>query len=501
MSGGKVFLVGAGPGAPGLLTLRARAVLGEAEVVIFDALANPSLLRYSPVDCEWIDAGKRAGLHRLKQDEINALIIAKAREGKRVVRLKGGDPFLFGRGGEEAEALEAEKIPYEVVPGVSSAYAVPAYAGVPLTRRGAASSVHIFTAQGAADAETEKRDWIEAAKLNGTLVFLMGFSRIGEIAQTLMDGGIPPQTPIAVVQWGTTVRQRQVFSDLRHAHEDVANAGLGSPVVFIVGETAAKDSRLRWTDHLPFFGRTIAFTRDMRRAVPWLEAFEGLGARALDFPLVRTASAEPSAETNAIFDRLADFRWIIFTNSLSVEIFFDLLKRHGLDARSLVNAKVAAVGPETAQTLYTSGIRPDLVPEKMSQEGIAAEVPIETGMHVLLPGSPRMRPTLQHAIEGSGGHVTLMPLYDSHLVASARDELIQSLDARELDALVFVAPQGPQMLYEVRPDFGKLFEGVKLVCLGEQAARVLEEYGRPTDVTLSKPTLDDLVDMLVKALK
>lgn len=498
---GKVFLVGAGPGAPGLLTLRGRAVLAEAEVVVYDALANRALLRYTPVECEWINAGKRAGHHRLKQHEINALLVEKAREGKRVVRLKGGDPFLFGRGGEEAEDLQAAGIPYEVVPGISSAYAVPAYAGIPLTRRGAASSVHIFTAQGAADSENEKREWVQAARLNGTLVFLMGFGRIGEIAQTLIESGISPDLPVAVVQWGTTVHQRQVFSTLGNAMQDVTRAGLGSPVVFIIGETAAEDSRLHWTKELPFFGRSIAFTRDLRRAVPWLEALEGLGARVFDFPLVQTEPVSPSAETSAILQSIAQFDWIVFTNSLSVEIFFDFLKREGLDARSLASCKFAAVGPETAQTLYDSGVRADLLPRRMSQEGLAEELPLHTGIKVLLPGSPKMRPTLQRTVQTAGGEATLMPLYQSHLGAAARDELIEALEARELDALVFVAPQAPQMLHEARNDLKALFEHVKVVCLGSQAARVLEELGRPADSTLDRPTLEELVQVLREKLK
>jgi len=497
---GKVFLVGAGPGAPGLLTLRGRAVLGEADVVVFDALANQSLLRYTPVHCEWIDAGKRAGRHTLRQEEICALLVEKAAEGRRVVRLKGGDPFLFGRGGEEAEALRAAGIPYEVVPGVSSAYAVPAYAGVPLTRRGAASSVHIFTAQGAADAESERREWVEAARLNGTLVFLMGFSRIGEIARTLIDGGIAPSTPVAVVQWGTTVHQRQVFSVLERAREDVERAGLTSPVVLVIGQTAAENARLRWTDELPFFGRSIAFTRDLRRAVPWLEALEGLGARVFDFPLVQTSPLEPTEGIAAQLGAVAQNDWIVFTNSLSVEIFFDWLKRHGHDARSLAGVKFAVVGPETAQTLLDCGVRADLIPEKMSQEGLAEELPIRAGGMVLLPGSPRMRPTLKQAIEAAGGQATLMPLYESRIVDSARDELIAALEAHELDALVFVAPQAPQMLAEVRPDLGALFAGVQIICLGSQAARVLEQHRRPADTTLDHPTLDELVESLRKGL-
>ena len=497
---GKVFLVGAGPGAPGLLTLRGKAVLSEAEVVIYDALANKSLLRYAPENCEYINAGKRSGLHRLKQHEINALIVEKARENKRVVRLKGGDPFLFGRGGEEAEALEAAGIPYEVIPGVSSAYAVPAYAGIPLTRRGSASAVHIFTAHGAVNSETEARDWTEAAKLGGTLVFLMGFSRIPDITAALMQGGLGAATAVAVVQWGTTIHQRQVFSTLGSAAEDVTKAGLGSPAVFIVGDTAEEASRLRWTETLPFFGRSIAFTRDARRAIPWLEAFEGLGARVFDFPMVHTTPVTPSTQSSAILAALRKYDWVVFTNSLSVEIFFDLLKSEGFDARSLAACKVAAIGPTTAESLLNCGIRADLVPAKMSQEGLAEELPIRPGMRVLLPGSPRMRETLQRVLEQQGAEVTRLPLYDSQLVASARDELIKSLETGELDALVLVAPQAVQMLAEMRSDLDALLKKVKVVCLGSQAATVLGEHGRKADAVLERPVLDELVEVLKKCM-
>ncbi len=495
---GKVFLVGAGPGAPGLLTVRGRAVLSEAEVVVFDALANHSLLRYAPAQCEFIDAGKRAGLHRLKQSEINELIVNKALEGNCVVRLKGGDPFLFGRGGEEAEALEQAGVPYEVIPGISSAYAVPAYAGIPLTRRGSASAVHIFTAHHAA--EDDVRDWTAAAHLGGTLVFLMGFERIGDIAAALIVAGMPPTTPAAVVQWGTTINQRQVFSTLRSVAADVERAKLGAPAVFVVGETAAESSRLHWMDELPFFGRTIAFTREERRAIPWLETFEGYGARALDFPMVQTKALVPDFESDAVLTSLPSFQWIVFTNSLGVEIFADAMRQRGMDARSLAGIKIASVGLGTAQSLRQFGINADLIPTRMSQEGLAAELPFAPAMRILLPGSPHMRGTIDRAAQEHGAEVVRLPLYESELVPESRDELIEALEAREINALVLVAPQVPQMLAQTRPHLNRLLEGVKVVCLGAQAATVLQEHRRPADAVLEQPTLEALVTVLRELL-
>ncbi|MCX7016148.1 MAG: uroporphyrinogen-III C-methyltransferase [Candidatus Sumerlaeota bacterium] len=494
---GRVYLVGAGPGAPGLLTLRGRALLAAADVVVFDALVNPALRRYARADAERIDAGKRAGAHTLKQEEINALLVERARAGRTVVRLKGGDPFIFGRGGEEAVALEAAGIPYEIVPGVSSAYAVPAYAGVAVTQRGVSSSVHVFTAQGA-DSKNEAVEWARAARLGGTLVFLMGYGRIGEICRALVAEGSDPRTPVAVIQWGTTIEQNEVFSTLAGAERDAEQAGLGSPAVVVVGETASAERRFHWTDHLPLFRRTIGFTRDARRAVPWLEAFEGLGARVFDYPLVHTFPIPPTPDTEAILDRLNEFDWIVFTNSLGIEAFFERLAARDWDARRLAGRRFAAIGPETAEALAARGVRADLAPAQMTQDGLARDLPMAAGTRVLLPGSPRSRDTLQRAIERRGGAAVRLPLYDSAPEKGALDALVADLEAGPMDFLVVLTPLAAQMLVEGRStgELKRLLGRTSVVSFGAQAARVLDGAGRPADLTLGEPTLDALIRAL-----
>jgi len=492
---GKVYLVGAGPGAPGLLTLRGRELLGQAEVVVYDALVNPSLLRYARPDSERIDAGKRAGEHRLKQEETNALLVEKAKQGRMVVRLKGGDPFLFGRGGEEAAALEAEDIPYEVVPGVSSAYAVPAYGGIALTKRGMSSAVHIFTAHGADDTEGID-DWRRAARAGGTLVFLMGFRQIDRICGSLLEEGMAPDTPVAVIQWGTTVFQRQVFTNLREAPKAAKEAGLGPPAIVVVGDVGG--DRYRWTECLPFFGRTIGFTRDARRTTPWFETLEGMGARVLDFPLVRTSPLDPGENAEEVLSRLQEFDWIVFTNSAAIDVFFDWLGRRRVDARSMAGQKFAAVGPTTAVSLAQFGIQADLVPDAMTQEGLAEELPIEKGTKVLLPSSSHIRDSLQKAVAQKGGETILLPVYETIVEDEACQTLIESLRSAELDFLVIQTPRPANILAEGRSgtEMTELLKDVRVVCLGRQAAKVLESAGRPADDVLPEPTLPALIKAL-----
>ncbi len=495
---GAVYLVGAGPGAPGLLTLRGRRLLESADVVVFDALVNPALLRYARPGARFIDAGKRAGLHRMKQEDTNALLVELARAGKRVVRLKGGDPCVFGRGAEEAAELRAAGAPCEIVPGVTSAFAAPAYAGVSPTIRRVASSIHIFTAQGAADRDSEVIEWARAAQMGGTLIFMMGFGRIGEIAAQLIAHGIDPATPAAVVQWGTTPSQRQAFSRLDRLEAAATEAGLGSPAVIAIGQAAAEEQRVPWMDALPLFGLSVAFTRDERRATPWLEACEDLGARVFDFPLVATEPSDPGAEGRRAFERLGEYDWIVFANSLGVETFFDWLSANGADARRLAGVKIAAVGPETAETLLARGIRVDLLPQEKSQEGLARELAPREGMRVLLPGSPLSRPSVERAVAEAGGQADRLRLYETRPVETSRDELIAELERGGIDALVFATPMAARVLLDaLAPERARrLLAAPSIVCIGAQSAAAFEAAGRPADWILSEPTLEALIEAL-----
>ncbi|HEX2273275.1 MAG TPA: uroporphyrinogen-III C-methyltransferase, partial [Acidimicrobiales bacterium] len=348
-----VYLVGAGPGDPGLVTVRGAEVLRTADVVVHDRLAEPSLLDLAPVGAERIDVGKSPGAP-IPQDRINALLVERGRAGQEVVRLKGGDPFVFGRGGEEAEALRAAGVPFEVVPGVTSAVAVPAYAGVPVTHRGLSTSFTVVTGH-RRHAADDPVDWDAVARAAGTIVVLMGVAHRAELARDLMSGGLPPETPVAAVRWGTRPGQRTVRTTLDRLHE----VELEPPVTLVVGKVAALD--LAWFETRPLFGRRVVVTRARAQASGLADRLRALGAEVVPVPTIEIA--DPSDGGMALAGaaaRVRDYHWVAFTSANAVERFFARLH----DARALGDTQVAAVGPATADALSARGVVADLVPRR-----------------------------------------------------------------------------------------------------------------------------------------
>ncbi|MGB6895656.1 MAG: uroporphyrinogen-III C-methyltransferase [Dehalococcoidia bacterium] len=497
---GKVWLVGAGPGDPGLLTLAGAACLARAEVVLYDRLVHPRLLDLAPAGAERIYVGKQAGGHTLTQDEINALLVARACEGKRVVRLKGGDPYVFGRGGEEAEALVAAGVPFEVVPGVTSAVAAPAYAGIPVTHRGLASSVAVVTGHEDAAKEESSIDWARLATGVDTLVLLMGVANLPDIAEQLVRHGRPPETPAAVIEWGTLPRQRTVSGTLGDIARRAAEAGLQPPAVTVVGEVAGLRETLRWFDNRPLFGKRVLVTRTRRQASALSQALAEAGAEPIELP---TIEIEPRADPGAVQAALDALRagayaWALFTSANGVELFFGHLRERGLDARAFGSAMVAAIGPGTAEALAGEGIAADLVPEDFLAEGLLRALAEHemADRRVLVPRAEGARRELIEGLEAQGARVDELTLYRSAVPREPDAEGLRRLRAGELDIVTFASSSAVRNLAEMLGDNPEPLRRPLIACIGPVTAQAAEELGLTVGLVSEEHTIPGLVRAL-----
>lgn len=409
----KVYLVGAGPGDPGLITVKGRECIAAADVLIYDYLAAPALLKHARGEAELIYVGKKGGDHTLPQDEINGLIVAKAREDKVVTRLKGGDPFVFGRGGEEAEVLVEAGIPFEVVPGVTSAVAAPAYAGIPLSHRRLTATIAFVTGHEDPGKGASGIDWSALATGIGTLVFFMGVKNLPTIVAELTARGRSPQTPVALVRWGTTPEQVTVSGTLADIVERVRAAGLKAPAIIVVGEVVGLRERLRWFEDRPLFGKRILVTRSREQASDLVKALADLGADCIECPTIRTAPPDDPAPLDRAIDALADYDWVVFTSVNGVSGFFERLFARGRDARALGRLRTAAIGPVTAERLKAFGVTSDLLPETYQAEAVVEAFRRESlrGRRVLLPRAQEARAVLPAELAAMGATVHEVPVY------------------------------------------------------------------------------------------
>ena len=385
MSRGRVYLVGAGPGDPELLTLKGLRLIQSADVIAYDRLIDTRLLTHARPDAELIDVGKMPGYST--QKDISNLLVSHARKGKRVVRLKGGDPFVFGRGGEEAEALNDAHVEFEIVPGVTSAIAAPAYAGIPLTHRDHASSFTVVTGSAATDGGSGAIDWPALVAMPGTLVFLMAWRNLDHIASQLIDAGKPADTPSAVVSWGTQPWQRTVEGRLDSIAESAKSSGLRSPATLVIGSVVDLRERLSWFETLPLFGRRVLVTRTRSQASTLSSRLAEMGAFPIEVPTIEVQPQPDSPELLNALASAAQFDWIAFTSANAIQAVMDGLAGMGRDSRALHGVKVAAIGPASAVTLAGYGIRADLVADTATSTGLASAM-IEsgiTGSRVLLP--------------------------------------------------------------------------------------------------------------------
>ena len=405
---GKCFLVGAGPGDLGLVTLRAKECIEQAEVIVYDYLCNPEMLRWAPVGAELIFAGKKAGAHTLKQDEINALLVEKTREGKNVVRLKGGDPFLFGRGGEEAQALAAAGLPFVVVPGVSSAIAGPAYAGIPVTHRGKNSHVTFFTGHENPEKWESAIDFEALARLGGTQVMLMGVERIDAIAREMLANGMRNDLPVALIRWATTGRQETLVGTLENIAQRVAEQDFGAPAIAVFGEVVSLRKELNWFEGGPLSGKRIVVTRTRAQAGVLSDQLRGLGADVIELPTIRI---EPPTDLRAFAELVQDahaYDWIVFTSPNGVTAFFELFYKLYDDAREIGGARIAAIGPATAQRLKEFHMHVDLQPDEFVAESLAREFKKQgdiENLRILLARAEKARDLLPRELSALGAIV------------------------------------------------------------------------------------------------
>ena len=484
-----VHLAGAGPGDPGLLTVRALDVLRRADVVVYDRLSQESLLDLAPPEAERIDVGKAPGHVRLSQEDINALLVERGRRGETVVRLKGGDPFVFARGGEEAAALAEAGVPFEIVPGITSAIAVPAYAGIPVTLRHSSTSVTIVTGHEdpAAGAEGSV-DWSAVARVGGTIVVLMGVARIGRIAEALMAGGRSPDTPVAAVQWGTRPEQRTVRATLA----TIGAAALGTPSTIVVGDVAASD--LAWFENRPLMGRRVIVTRAREQASELVARLSALGAATVEVPAIEIGDPDDGgAALAAAVSRIGDYDWVVLTSPNGSRRLLAALASAGRDARALGGVRLAAIGPGTAAALAAARLVPELVPERFVAESLleAFPAPPERGGRVLLARAAVARDVLPAGLAARGWAVDVVdayrtqpvPLDERRAAALAEAEIVTFTSSSTVTNLLAAAR-------------GRALPPV-VAAIGPVTAATAREHGLAVDVEAEVHTIDGLVDALV----
>ena len=496
---GMVYLVGAGPGDYKLITLRAVEYLKIAEVIVYDRLADSRLLEYVPASAERVYVGKASSDHVMRQEDINQLLVDKALEGKTVVRLKGGDPFVFGRGGEEAIKLEENGVPFEIVPGITSAIAVPAYAGIPVTHRGIATSFAVVTGHEDPTKGESTMRWEKLAQAVDTLVFLMGVENLPHITAKLQEHGRAADTPAAVIRWGTKSEQEVLVTTVGQAAADVARQQIKPPAIFIVGEVVNLREKLAWFDTKPLIGKNVLVTRAREQASALTAELEALGAECLEAPAIKISPPESYEPMDQAIAAIAEYQWIIFTSTNGVDAFFRRLSLAGRDARALAACKVAAIGAQTAERLRTYGIVADLVPVEFRAEGIidAMKEFIQPGMGVLIPRALVARDILPQKLTEMGARVNVVPAYRTVLGDVDGPALAGQLAVGAVDLITFTSSSTVTNLLQLLGDKGpELINRTQVACIGPITAGTCQEHGIRTDVIAEEFTIKGMVSAI-----
>lgn len=493
-SPGKVYLVGAGPGDPGLLTLKGLACLQQADLVLYDGLVNPLLLEHTPATAERTRRSGGPGEKVLDQEEINRRLISEARAGRVVVRLKGGDPFLFGRGAEEARALAEAGIAYEVVPGITAATASTAYAGIPLTHRLKSSAVAFVTGHEDPTKQTRSVDFSALAAFPGTLVFYMGLHRVGEICTALVEAGLGPTTPAAVISQGTCSSQETVAATLQTLAEAVSDAGLSAPSLIVVGDCVSERKAIAWFEQRPLLGRTIGITRPAAQAAETIERVLQLGAEPVLMP---TISIEPPEDPDAVDDvisRLGEFEWILFTSANGVAGLLGRLWDAGGDARQLGRAQLAAIGPATAAALQRYGLRADVVPETYRAEELAAALAGQvSGARVLWARASRGRDILPRVLGEAGALVEQVIVYQNLDVDGWPVEVAERIGSGQLDWIGLSSPSIAENVARLHPG------PARLASISPVTSAAAGEAGLTVSAEATTYTWDGLLTAIVEA--
>ena len=496
MNKGKVWLVGAGPGDPGLLTVKAAEVIRQADLIVYDALIGDSLFSLFPKEAEHINVGKRSGNHTMPQDKIDELLLEEALKGKNVVRLKGGDPFLFGRGGEELELLAEKGVEYEIVPGITSPIAVPAYNGIPVTHRDYTSSLHIITGH-KRKGSSEDIDFEALVRTKGTLVFLMGIARLGYICGGLLAAGMDPQMPAAVLQQGTTAGQKRIVATVATLEEEVKRQGVETPAIILVGKVCALADQFAWYEKLPLAGSRIIVTRPRGMISGMASRLRKLGAEVLELPSIET---EPRVDQSALedaLDHIGDYRWLVFTSPTGVRVFFDVLKAGVRDIRSLAGVKIAAIGTGTRKELSERNLIVDFMPSVYDGETLGREMAalVKPGERILIPRAATGNVQLLQSLEEAGAKVTDIATYDT--VDAAQDLVDEAalFESGRLDCAVFTSASTVRGFVSRNP--GLDLSLVRAACIGKQTRACAEGYGMKTFMS-EKATMDSLTELVVR---
>ena len=499
---GTVYLVGAGPGDPKLLTLRGKECLEQADVVLYDYLANEVLLGHVPPHAERLYVGRRGRGQYRDQSEINRLLIEHARAGKRVVRLKGGDPFVFGRGGEEAEAVAAAGLDFEVVPGVTAAVAAAAYAGIPVTHRTLASTVTIITGHEDPMKDRSAMEWTRLATVHGTLVFLMGMTNLPKIVRCLREEGKEGSTPAAVIRWGTRMSQQTVVGTLDDIVEKATAARMEPPTVIVIGQVVRLRPQLNWFERRPLFGKRILVTRPKTQATAFSDLIAEAGGEALECPTIEIAPPEDWRLLDRALERLATYNWLIFTSANGIPPFMRRLFESGRDVRALAGLKICCIGPRTAEALSIHGLRADIVPDQFQAEGIleALDERQVRGSRILIPRALVAREILPDELRSRGATVDVVPVYRTIRPALASDRLIEQLETRAIDVISFTSSSTVRNfadLFVSQEAMVRLVGSTVIACIGPITAATAREVGLQVHVLAEQNTVAALARAIV----
>ena len=498
---GKVFLVGAGPGDPGLITVKGVNCIARADVVVYDYLASPTLLAHVNPDAEMIYVGKKGGDHTLPQDGINALIVEKAKQGNVVARLKGGDPFIFGRGGEEAEVLIAAGIPFEVVPGVTAAIGASAYAGIPLTHRDYTSDVAFVTGHEDPTKTESSVDWKALATGIGTLVFFMGVKNLPTIVANLVANGRSADTPTAVIRWGTTPKQQTVTGTLGTIVDATQRAGIKAPAIIIVGGVVNLRKTMQWFEKRPLMGRRIVVTRAREQASELVHHLTEYGAECIQCPTIQVFPPPDWAPLDKAIETLDQYDWIVFTSVNGVDFFFRRLFEKGLDVRALGHIKTAAIGPATADRLKAWGLKSDIIPKSYRAESVVeafTATPVE-GSKILLPRAREARSVLPVELGRMGATVDEVTAYETRQVENSATDLIARLTAGTIDMVTFTSSSTVKNFHRLLPPerVDRLMKGVSVVSIGPITSQTALDLGLSVTIEAEQYTIPGLIQAIL----
>jgi uroporphyrinogen III methyltransferase/synthase len=503
---GKVYLIGAGPGDPGLVTVRARELIENADVIVYDYLANPKLLDWTRQDAEKIYVGKSAGRHSVPQDEIEEILVSRAMKGLSVVRLKGGDPFVFGRGGEEIEQLEIDKIPFEIVPGVTAALASAAYAGIPLSHRDYSSSITFLTGHENPEKHTLSLDFRDYAKFKGTLCIYMGIGQLARIVAELKDGGLSGDTPVGIIEWATLNRQRSCFGTIDSIVADLEASGLGAPAMVIIGDVVSHRSKVEWFEGRPLFGKRFVVTRAREQAGQLTQLLEDQGAEVIELPFINVKAEFDPKRLSEILAGLAVYEWIIFTSANGVKAFFDLFYKAFDDIRCLGPMRIAAVGAATAREIESHKLKVDFVPKQANADALADELIENEGLEsvqvLVVTGNQNREELVQRLETEARAIVDTLPLYKTSKTDLLKDPGAARFRKEGADAILFTSSSTVKSFVEQSAAF-KLEEGARhpvLGSIGPLTSKTLKENNLPIGFEAKASSLEHFVEAAVKAL-